>query len=95
MFGRTGRWQPADWAPVLPLVRHAHAKFWDVDVESVRGPHGAWIAALRAAGYSGAVVSEWGGHELLDRADADALGLTRAHHDLLAELVDQRTVVTA
>jgi hypothetical protein len=94
VFIRTGRWQPADWAPVLPHVRHAHAKFWDVDVESVRGPHGAWIRALEAAGYSGAVLSEWGGHELLDRSDADALGVTRAHHDLLADLA-QQTVVTA
>ena len=39
-----------------------------------------------AAGYAGAVVSEWGGHELLDRADADALTVTRDHLDLLAEL---------
>ena len=95
VFGRTGRWQPADWAPVLPFVRHAHAKFWDVDVESVRAPHGAWITALEAAGYSGAVLSEWGGHELLDRADADALAVTRAHHALLSELVERHPVVTA
>ena len=94
VFGRTGRQQPADWAPLLPLVHHAHAKFWDPDVESVREPHGAWIAALQAADYAGAVVSEWGGHELLDRADADALAVTRAHHDLLAELTGDRTVVT-
>ena len=90
VFGRTGRQQPADWAHLLPLVHHAHAKFWDPDVESVREPHGAWIAALQAADYAGAVVSEWGGHELLDRADADALAVTRAHHDLLAELSADR-----
>jgi sugar phosphate isomerase/epimerase len=93
VFGRTGRQQPADWAPLLPLVRHAHAKFWDPDVESVRESHGAWIAALEAAGYTGAVLSEWGGHELLDRADADAVAVTRAHHDLLSEL-SARTAVT-
>jgi hypothetical protein len=95
VFGRTGRWQPADWASTLPAVRHAHAKFWDPTVESVREPHGAWITALKRAGYSGAVVSEWGGHELLDRADADALAVTRAHHDLLVELTGRRTAVTA
>ena len=86
VLGRSGRTEPAEWADVLPLVRHAHAKFWDPDVESVRAPHGAWLAALDAAGYAGAVVSEWGGHELLDRADADALTVTRAHLELLAEL---------
>ena len=95
MFGRTGRWQPADWASVLPAVRHAHAKFWDPEVESVREPHGAWISALESAGYTGAVVSEWGGHELLDRADADALAVTRAHHDLLVELAGRPAAVTA
>jgi hypothetical protein len=95
---RSGRWQPADWADVLPLARHAHAKFFDPTIESVRAPHAAWLAALVDAGYTGAVVSEWGGHELLDRVDADALAVTRAHHNLLAELVsslDGRTAVTA
>jgi hypothetical protein len=96
---RSGRWEPADWADVLPLARHAHAKFFDPAVESVRAPHTTWLTALADAGYTGAVVSEWGGHELLDRADADALAVTRAHHNRLAELVGQldsgRTAVTA
>jgi hypothetical protein len=95
VFGRTGRWQPEEWAHLLPLVRHAHAKFWDPDVEAVRAPHGAWLKALDAAGYAGAVVSEWGGHELLDSSDADALEVTRAHLDLLAELTNDRAPVTA
>jgi hypothetical protein len=86
VLGRCGRAQPADWAHVLPVVRHAHAKFWDPDVESVRSSHGAWLRALDDAGYEGAVLSEWGGHELLDRADADALEVTRAHVGLLVEL---------
>lgn len=95
VFGRTGRQQPADWADVLPAVRHAHAKFWDPEVESVRRPHGDWIVALAAAGYSGAVVSEWGGHELLDRADADALEVCRAHVSLLTELVGEAAAARA
>ncbi|MEV6492771.1 hypothetical protein AB0M20_29750, partial [Actinoplanes sp. NPDC051633] len=44
VVGRCGRSQPADWAAVLPLARHAHAKFWDPDVESVRASHGAWLS---------------------------------------------------
>jgi hypothetical protein len=71
-------------------VRHAHAKYWDPDVEAVREPHGAWLAALDDAGYAGAVVSEWGGHEMVDRADADAMVLTEAHVTLLAELIAER-----
>ena len=86
LLGRAGRGSPEDWAEVLPLVHHAHAKFWDPDVESVRVPHAAWLSGLDAAGYDGAVVSEWGGHELLDTTDADALTVTRAHLDLLTEL---------
>jgi sugar phosphate isomerase/epimerase len=95
VFVRTGRQQPADWAALLPLVRHAHAKFWDPDVEAVRGSHGAWLVALADAGYRGAVVSEWGGHELLDRADADALTVTRDHLGLLRELAAAGTAVRA
>lgn len=93
VLGRCGRTEPAEWAHVLPVVHHAHAKIWDPDVEAVREPHGAWLAALDAAGYSGAVVSEWGGHEMLDRIDADALTVTRDHLALLAEL--RRAEVTA
>ena len=79
VLGRCGRSQPADWAHALPAVRHAHAKFWDPDVESVRAPHAAWLRALDDADYAGTVLSEWGGHELLDTDDADALEVTRAH----------------
>jgi sugar phosphate isomerase/epimerase len=92
LLGRCGRTEPADWADVLPLVRHAHAKFFDPDVEAVREPHGAWLAALDAAGYRGAVVSDWGGHEMLDRAEAAAVAVTRAHLGLLRELVARPAV---
>ena len=93
VLGRCGRTPPADWSEIIPLVRHAHAKFWDPDVESVRAPHAAWLAALEDAGYAGAVVSEWGGHELLNRADADALTVTRGHLRLLAALSPQGATV--
>jgi hypothetical protein len=95
VFGRTGRQQPDEWAHLLSLVRHVHAKFWDPDVEAVREPHGAWLAALESVGYAGAVVSEWGGHELLDTSDVDALTITRAHIDLLTELTADGVEVTA
>ena len=86
VLGRCGRTEPAEWADAFPVTHHAHAKIWDPDVEAIREPHGAWLAALDAAGYTGAVVSEWGGHEMLDRAEADALTVTRDHLRLLAEL---------
>ena len=86
VLGRCGRTEPAEWAHAFPVTHHAHAKIWDPDVEAIREPHGAWLAALDAAGYTGAVVSEWGGHEMLDRTEADALTVTRDHRRLLAEL---------
>jgi hypothetical protein len=95
IFIRTGQQQPADWADVLPVVRHAHAKFWEADVEALRTPFRAWLNALDDAGYSGAVVAEWGGHELLDSVDADALTVTRAHVGLLRELVAERAQVAS
>jgi|tagenome__1003787_1003787.scaffolds.fasta_scaffold20984110_2 sugar phosphate isomerase/epimerase len=94
VLGRCGRGRPADWAPLLSVVRHAHAKFWDPGVGSVRASHGAWLRALDDAGYDGAVLSEWGGHELLDSADADALEVTRDHIGLLEELVGQPAEAT-
>ncbi|MGY1810253.1 hypothetical protein ACI8AF_23040 [Blastococcus sp. SYSU D00669] len=94
VLGRCGRSTVAAWQDVLPLVRHAHAKYWDADVDAIRESHGAWLAALDAAGYDGALVSEWGGHELLDRADVDAVALTAAHVALLREL-REKTAVTA
>ncbi|MGY1849296.1 sugar phosphate isomerase/epimerase family protein [Blastococcus sp. SYSU DS1021] len=95
VLGRCGRTAPGEWSELLPLVRHAHAKFWDPDVEAVRDPHEAWLRALSAAGYQGAVLSEWGGHELLEQGEADALAASAAHVALLAELTGARTAVTA
>jgi sugar phosphate isomerase/epimerase len=88
VLGRCGRTEPADWTDVFPVVHHAHAKIWDPDVEAIREPHGAWLAALDAAGYAGAIVSEWGGHEMLDSTEADALTVTRDHLTLLATLTE-------
>ncbi|RFU18816.1 apurinic/apyrimidinic endonuclease family protein [Geodermatophilus marinus] len=95
VLGRCGRTAPGEWSELLPLVRHAHAKLWDTDVEAVRGPHGEWLRALSAVGYQGAVLSEWGGHELLERDEADAMAVSVAHVALLAELAGDRTAATA
>lgn len=84
ILGRCGRSRVGDWTHVLPAVHHAHAKFWDPDAGSVRASHGAWLDALRDVDYRGAVVSEWGGHELLGDAEADPVAVSRAHVALLA-----------
>jgi hypothetical protein len=88
LFIRTSRGTVADWTELLPFARHAHAKYWDPDLGAIRPSHTDWIAALDASGFEGAVVSEWGGHELLDTTDADAFEVTRAHVTMLHEIAE-------
>ena len=70
----------------MPLARHAHAKFWDPDIETIRESHTAWMTALAASNFQGAVVSEWGGHELLDTTDVDTFETNRRHVAMLHEI---------
>jgi hypothetical protein len=86
VLGRCGRQDPIDWSDLLPLARHAHAKFWDTDVSTVSDSNRAWLAALDRADYDGAIVSEWGGHELLLESEADPVPVSAAHLGLLRSL---------
>lgn len=64
-FGRSG---VGDLASVLPLIGAAHLKFWDLDDADgrVTRPIRDVGAALRTAGFTGTLCSEWGGQEWLD-----------------------------
>ncbi|KQR26052.1 hypothetical protein [Microbacterium sp. Leaf151] len=64
-FGRSGI---DDLASVLPLIGAAHLKFWDLDDADgrVTRPIRDVGAALRTAGFTGTLCSEWGGQEWLD-----------------------------
>ena len=81
-FVRMGHGSPEDWRPLLPWVRHVHAKFWDADIsdEHVLGPHARCLAVLAEAGYSGSVSSEWGGSEW-HGLEVDAFDLVGDHVD--------------
>jgi hypothetical protein len=64
-FGRSGI---DDLASVLPLIGAAHLKFWDLDDADgrVTRPIRDVGSALRSAGFTGTLCSEWGGQEWLD-----------------------------
>jgi sugar phosphate isomerase/epimerase len=88
-FIRFGSSDPAQFAPILPWVRHVHAKYWDLeDAERhVVVPHAAFLRLLTDAGYDGPVSSEWGGSEWLEADDVDAFALTRRHLNLIRQLL--------
>ncbi|WP_395400113.1 hypothetical protein ACHMXB_16685 [Arthrobacter sp. UC242_113] len=81
VFGRFGNTTVAEWREFLPLVRGVHLKYWDLEDRDgrVSGPIGELRRELAAAGYAGAVTSEWGGHEWLD---IDPIGMARGHRRL-------------
>lgn len=69
---RFGRSSPEDWRPVLPLVRAAHLKFWDLLDEGgrVTKPIDGFAAEFANADVA-LVAGEWGGSDWLgDRADS-------------------------
>jgi sugar phosphate isomerase/epimerase len=88
-FVRMGHSAPADWRPLLPWVRHVHAKFWDADVteEHVVGPQSRCLTELHEAGYAGSVSSEWGGSEW-HGLEVDTFGLVGRHLDALRQVAD-------
>jgi sugar phosphate isomerase/epimerase len=72
------------WTPVLPWIASVHLKWWDpasaaVDLD---GELGDLLDALLAAGFSGALCSEWGGHEWTS-IGTSALERTLAHRRLV------------
>jgi hypothetical protein len=85
-FVRMGHGRPQDWRPLLPWVRHVHAKFWDWEEpdEHVLAPQAGCLAELDSAGYRGSVSSEWGGSEW-HGLEVDAFELVGRHLGELRE----------
>jgi hypothetical protein len=80
---RFGRSNASDLRSILPLTGAFHLKFWDLDDEGgrVSQPIRDLAAELAGTGFTGALCSEWGGHEWVD---ADATDITREHLALAA-----------
>jgi hypothetical protein len=95
-FVRFGRQDPTAWAPLVPLIAHAHAKFWEID-EAGDDPttdSGAVVDTLLAGGFRGVVTSEWGGSAWVDLDDVDGFAIVAQHQRLLGRL-SQRTPASA
>jgi len=95
-FVRFGRQDPGAWAPLVPLIAHAHAKFWEID-EAGDDPttdSGAVVDMLLAGGFRGVVTSEWGGSAWVDLDDVDGFAIVAQHQRLLGRL-SQRTPASA
>ena len=91
-FVRFGRQDPATWAPLVPLIVHAHAKFWEIDGagdDPTTDSRGV-VDTLLAGGFQGVVASEWGGSAWVDLDDVDGFAIVAQHQQLLDRL-SQRT----
>ena len=90
-FVRFGRQDPASWAPLVSLVAHAHAKFWELDAagDEPTIDNRAVLDVLLAGGFQGFVASEWGGSAWVDADDVDGFSIVAQHRRLLGRLVQQ------
>lgn len=80
-FVRFGHQEPDAWAPLVPAVAYAHAKFWLPDEDgcdpTVRTTE--LLEVLRRAGFEGVVATEWGGNAWSDATDIDAFSVVARH----------------
>jgi hypothetical protein len=75
----------------VPLIAHAHAKFWELDEtgdEPTTDNRGV-LETLLAGGFKGVVASEWGGSAWVDVDDVDGFAIVRQHQHLLSRLSDE------
>jgi hypothetical protein len=81
---RFGSRTAADWLPLAPWIASVHLKWWDQEsAEADLGAEvGAVLEGLFAAGFTGAVCSEWGGHEW-EPGSVSGLERTRVHRRLV------------
>jgi sugar phosphate isomerase/epimerase len=91
-FVRFGRQDPQAWAPLVPQVAYAHAKFWELDDagDDPATRTAELIDVLRDGGYDGFLSSEWGGSAWRDADEVDAFELVRRHHELISSPVHVR-----
>lgn len=80
---RFGHGTVDEWLPLAPWIASVHLKWWDLPSAEVdlADETGALLDGLFAAGFDGAVCSEWGGHEW-QGADVSAAGQVEAHRRL-------------
>lgn len=89
VFTMIGRENPDDWREVLPLVRHIHGKFYDVD-DDLTSPSIDYETLMRVFGEANATFtmsSEWEGHAYLDMHEQDAFEIVSRHQAMCRKLL--------
>ncbi|MFF2315312.1 hypothetical protein ACFVTE_03490 [Arthrobacter sp. NPDC058097] len=77
------------WDTLLPRFTAVHLKYWDLedDDQRVSAPIAHLLGELRSFGYSGPLVSEWGGHEWCESEDSSGAKVALQHYDLCRKLL--------
>jgi hypothetical protein len=84
-FNMHGHVAPAEWADIMPQIKHVHAKFYDID-DNGQEPAIDYPELVRVfveGGYRGYWSSEWEGHAFAELGEVDPLVLVRRQHDLI------------
>jgi hypothetical protein len=90
VFFTLGRQDPESWREIMPQVVHAHGKFYDFDAAGNEPsiPYEELLPVFRDAGYTGCLVSEWGG---VTYSDEDDFEQVQAHHALCRRILGRGT----
>lgn len=91
VFTLIGRQNPEDWREILPLVRHFHGKFFDIDADLV-SPSIDYEALMKLFGEADATLSmssEWEGHAYLGAGEQDAFAIVARHHAMCRKFLEQ------
>ncbi|MCM0616824.1 hypothetical protein MOD31_12375 [Paenarthrobacter sp. TYUT067] len=72
------------WDALLPRFAAFHFKYWDLEDsdQRVSAPILHLLNCLKLNGFSGPVVSEWGGHEWCELEDMTGVEMVQRHHQL-------------
>ena len=84
-FNMHGHVDPAEWADIMPQIKHVHAKFYDID-DAGNEPAIDYPDIVRVfveGGYSGFFSTEWEGHAFADLGEADPVDLVARQHALI------------
>ncbi len=84
-FNMHGHVDPHEWSDIMPLIKHVHAKFYDIDADGNEPAidYPELVKVFVDGGYSGFFSTEWEGHAFADLDEASPVDLIKAQHDLI------------
>ncbi len=95
VFTMFGRESAEDWREILPLVRHIHGKFYEIENgESPSIDYEKIIRVFSAANHTMTMSSEWEAHAFMDVNEQSAFDIVRQHHDMCRALQERLSATT-